>query len=52
MQKGSEECVKVIVRVRPFVEKELNMKCGDIVKCDVKNNQIDLKEPKGDFKSF
>jgi len=28
------------------------MKCGDIARTDTNNNQIDLKEPKGDFKSF
>ena len=28
------------------------MKCQSIIKCEQQNNQIQLKEPKGEFKAF
>ena len=39
------ECVKVIVRCRPLVDKELSMGCKSIIDIDKKTNQILITKP-------
>lgn len=48
------ESVKVIVRCRPFIEKEQKMKCNKIIEVDKSLNQISITKPddKDTIKTF
>lgn len=51
--KNNQECVRVIVRARPFVPLEKKKKCKSIVKVENSNNAIVLKDPSSGYsKSF
>lgn len=48
----SSECVKVIVRCRPFVKTEKQKKCKSIIEVDQQTSQISIQKADNSFKTF
>ena len=47
MSKANTEAVKVMVRVRPMNNKEIERKCKNVMKCDKPSNQIEIFKTDG-----